>query len=354
MEQPRKLKNGTWQARYTAPDGTRPSAGVFPTRKLAQQAIARAIADISRGVWVNDQAGTELFKDYAGTVLQARQGELTPSSWKNFEAHIRLRLNPAFGRMRLKDIKPTTVKAWWGRLPETPTRRNAYMVLSNILKHAVDDELIKASPCRVKGAGRDPSKPRPELTMDDFWRLYDLADEQFRIFLLVTVDSGMRTGETTGLDRRHFDRKTGLVNIEQQFVMEPGGQVLKEGTKTGAGRKLTLSPWVAEQLTDYLRKNPAIGDVPLFQNSHGRRLSKRWVWDRWNTIREQAGLEWAHVHDLRHTALSEYHRSGATTKDTMARAGHKDTRSMDRYQHANLDRDAEIAAAMGERMWRRA
>ncbi|SFR79610.1 Phage integrase, N-terminal SAM-like domain [Agromyces sp. CF514] len=352
METPRKLPNGRWQARYTAPDGTRKSAGTYRLKSEAQGAIAKAIADISRGVWTNEDVGKILFRDYAATVLEARRGELTPSSLRNFETHIRLRLNPAFGDMQMKNIRATSVKAWWGKMPATPTRRNAYMVLSSIFKHAIDDEIVVKSPCRVKGAGKDASKPRPELTMKDFYALYDLADEQFKVFLLVMVGSAMRTGEITGLNRKHFDAKTGTVTIEQQFKVEPGGMVLAEGTKTGAGRQITLSPDVTEALATYLKKNPAIGDVPIFQNSFGRRLSRRWVWDKWDALRGAAGLEWAHVHDLRHTSLTEYLRAGANEKDTMARAGHTDPRSMMRYQHTNLQRDAAISAAMGERMRR--
>lgn len=355
MEIPRKLDSGKWQARYTAPEGSRRSAGTFDTKKLAEEAAARAIADISRGVWSNETAGDERFSDYAAVVLEARKGELTYTSWKGFECQIRLRLIPYFGKYGMRDIRPTTVKHWWSTVETTASnRRNAYMALSSIMKHALDDEIIPASPCRVKGAGRDVTKRRPEFTLHEFWKIYDAADEDFKIFLLVTMDGGLRAGEVTGLNRSHFDPTTGRLTIEQQLAYEPGGFQMKPGTKTSReGRSLTLTPYTTVELAAYLGRRHTPADAPMFTNRRGDRLNRKTAAEKWKTLREEVGVEWAHLHDLRHTGLTAYARAGATDRDLMERAGHTGHRSHLRYQHSSIERDAENAARMGQMLRRK-
>ena len=55
---------------------------------------------------------------------------------------------------------------------------------------------------------------------------------------------------------------------------------------------------------------------------------------------ELSGLRF---HDLRHTAGTLSARTGATTKEIMARLGHSSARAAMIYQHATEDRDRLIA-----------
>ena len=55
------------------------------------------------------------------------------------------------------------------------------------------------------------------------------------------------------------------------------------------------------------------------------------------------GLSGVRFHDLRHTAGTLTARTGATTKELMARFGHSSPRASMIYQHAAADRDRLIA-----------
>jgi Phage integrase family len=56
------------------------------------------------------------------------------------------------------------------------------------------------------------------------------------------------------------------------------------------------------------------------------------------------------VHDLRHHAATETARSGATTKELMARIGHSTPRAALIYQHATEERDRAVADYLDEKI----
>ena len=53
-------------------------------------------------------------------------------------------------------------------------------------------------------------------------------------------------------------------------------------------------------------------------------------------------------HDLRHTANTITAAAGASTRELMHRMGHASPEAALRYQHATRDRDAALAAALGD------
>lgn len=59
--------------------------------------------------------------------------------------------------------------------------------------------------------------------------------------------------------------------------------------------------------------------------------------------RAQPGL---HFHDLRHTGNALAARTGASTRDLMARMGHDSSQAALIYQHATSEADRAIAAAL--------
>jgi integrase len=63
----------------------------------------------------------------------------------------------------------------------------------------------------------------------------------------------------------------------------------------------------------------------------------------WAKARKAAGRDDLRFHDLRHTGAVLAAQQGATIAELMARLGHTTPQMAIKYQHASLDRDAEIA-----------
>ena len=75
--------------------------------------------------------------------------------------------------------------------------------------------------------------------------------------------------------------------------------------------------------------------------SRARRSCRR-ACVRWRCL----GLVGVRFHDLRHTGNTMAARSGASTRDLMARMGHDSVRAAIIYQHATTEADVRIAAAL--------
>ena len=80
----------------------------------------------------------------------------------------------------------------------------------------------------------------------------------------------------------------------------------------------------------------------------GGRLRRHDFRRLWLRALDKAGLNGAdvHFHDLRHTGNHLGALTGASTKEVMARMGHRSVRAAMIYQHPTRDRDREIARAM--------
>ena len=77
------------------------------------------------------------------------------------------------------------------------------------------------------------------------------------------------------------------------------------------------------------------GGLPIDANNFRSRV--------WVPATVSVGLAGLRFHDLRHTAGTLAARTGATTKELMARLGHASPQASLVYQHATADRDRLIA-----------
>lgn len=340
MDKPRKLPSGKWQARYTGPDGKRRAAGTHDTKKLAEAAIIKALSDANAG-WTPPEAGTTRFRKFAEEVMEAKKEDLTPRSHQIYLGNLERHVFPTFGGWPIGKIRVLDCQKWFSALPDTPVRQNAFIVFSVVMRQAVLNGEIERSPLvGVKGGRKDRSAPRPELTWEAFYAVHKAASPRLRSIMWLMAGGGLRLGEVLGLDRD----KTGRVDVVQQYAAEVGGAMLKEGTKNKETRSIVLFPDALEAVQSYVKANAAIGAVPLFQNARGGRLNRASVYPEFYAARSAAGLEWVHLHDLRHLALSTYARAGVTQKDVMDYAGHKDYRSSLRYQHSGVEQHAANVA----------
>lgn len=174
----RQLRSGRWQARYPDPDTgeLRPAPQTFARKKDAEQWLSEVETDIRRGDWLNPDAGRVSFREYASVWVDERPN-LRPKTVQLYEYLLRRHLFPTFGKSSLGDIKEAQVRRWRkdrldaGVSPATVAK--AYRLLKTVLSTAVDDQLIRRNPCRIKGAGQESSPERPTLSVKQVHALAD-------------------------------------------------------------------------------------------------------------------------------------------------------------------------------------
>jgi len=87
----------------------------------------------------------------------------------------------------------------------------------------------------------------------------------------------------------------------------------------------------------------------VFTSSDGQPIERNNFRNRvWIPATREAELQGLRFHDLRHTAGTLAARTGATTKELMARLGHSSANAALVYQHASADRDRSIADGLSE------
>ena len=298
-----------------------------------------------------------LLKEYAANWLAARTVRGRPLALRSVESYQYLLDNyilPTFGDLAISQITPEDVRAWhrdmFRRAPDSVPAK-AYRVLHAVFATAVDDGLVGANPCRIKGAGNERTDERPVVTPEQVAALADAIEPRWRALVLVAAYGQLRFGELIGLRRRDIDLRAGTVVIHSQLVEPEKGVQQRTDPKSEAGRRLiTLPPFVVSELRHHLVTYvPNDVDAAVFAGPRGG-LPRRRNWSRtWSRARQAAGVsDRVHLHDLRHMGATLAAQSGGTTKELMARLGHSTSKAALIYQHAVEERDQAIAMALDE------
>ena len=239
---------------------------------------------------------------------------------------------------------------------QTPTQRaHAYGLLRTILTTAVQDGLIAANPCHIRGAGNSKRvhkiKPLTLLELETFG--YHMPERQ-QLMVLLAAWCGLRFGELTELRRSDIDLKNGRLKI-RRAVVRVAGQPIISTPKSDAGvRDVAVPPHLIPIVKAHIAEHTQFGrDGLLFPAAGGGHLAPSSLYGRAPTrtrpgwgfyaARTSAGRPDLRWHDLRHTGASLAAATGATLAELMARLGHSTHSAALRYQHAAADRDLEIA-----------
>jgi integrase len=297
---------------------------------------------------------------YGKTVIDQRI--LRPRTRIEYESKWFQLIEPKLGRLAVRDITTTAVRAWFSGLDSRKQTRNghAYAILSMICNTAVKDGLLERNPCQIVGAmSPKPKKKVKILTTIELHGIADKlgADERtspFKALVLLAGWCGMRFGEVTELRRKDFDRDCTVVTISRAVTPRadpntPGADPCRiDSTKNGEERSVTIPPHIREdiksRLTQFVSPNPdALLFVPFRRGCHlnDQVFNK----DVFKPAAKDVGREDLSAHDLRRFAGSK-NAQVATLTENMARLGHKTVGASLRYQHSESGRDAIIANAL--------
>ena len=352
----RRLPSGRWQASYWREGERHVASSTFSSRGEASAHLRRVAVEIEDEVWQRPAASAVPFEEFARTWLGQRSS-LSPRSVELYQGLLDSHILPAFGGLALRSISPAKVRTWNAELARRhpSTGAKAYRLLRQILSQAVDDDLLKRNPCRIKGAGVESVPRRPLITLEEAEKLELAMPEDLQLAVTCAVWLGLRRGEVLGLQRDDIDLERGMVDIVRA-VSELSGQRPTVGpTKTEAGnRAIHLPGHVAHRFERHLRTHVRPEpDSLLFTSADGGLLRAGTFQRYWTRARQALGLLHVHFHDLRHLHLTMVATTGASLAEIMARAGQVSPRAALIYQHASSDRDRRIAEELSK-MSRRA
>jgi integrase len=352
----RKLPSGRWQARYPGPDGQmRPADRTFEAKADAEVWLSQTEADLTRGDWQDPDAGAVNFETYAQQWVIERG--LRPTTEELYRRLLRLHLLPFFGALDVDQITAPRVRTWrTERLAETDaptTVAKAYRLLKAILETAVDDELIRRNPCRIKAAGQEKAPERPVATVEQVYAIADAMGPRWRLMVLLGAFATLRPEELAELRRGDVDLDAGTLRISLASPELTTGRRVTGEPKSAAGKRTLILPaflhtdlkrhieWFAEKEPDGL----------LFVGEKGAPFRRSTFGRKWRKARTKVGLpEGFRFYDLRHTGNTLAADTGAKLKDLMVRMGQSSVRAALIYQHSSLTHQRELADSIDARV----
>jgi integrase len=318
-----------WRARYLDPAGNERST-TFARKQDAERFLTAVAADVLRGAYVDPDAGSIAFAEFAGRWLEAQT--FGDSSREATELRLRLHACQHFGQRELRAIKPSVIQAWLRKLQQelAPSYvRTIFTNVSAVFSAAVDDGLIASNPCQAKSVRlpkRDTEKVEP-WTSAQVRAVIAALPRRYRAIAVVTAGCGLRQGEAFGLRVRDVDFLRRRVNVEQQVKLL-GGRVMIDKPKGGKTRTVPLPDTVAVELAEHLRRYPASGDDLVFTSREHRPINRN-HFNRytWRPALDAAGIERNRrngMHALRHFYASVLIDAGESVRAVADYLGHAD------------------------------
>lgn len=190
-----------------------------------------------------------------------------PSTLTDYRSVVR-RLLPQFGDVRLDQITPQRIEAWFSRLGtdrdrrrSNRTRNKSPTILGGILERARKVHRLPSNPARDV----DKLRERYGATRFDFYSPEEVAalvraaaSEQDAATYLTAAFTGLRRGELIALRWRDVDFERSAIRVSASFANRK-----RTTPKSGHGRAVPMAPQVAEVLAKLSRREHATGDDDL-------------------------------------------------------------------------------------------
>ena len=368
----RKLPSGKYQARYTAPNGKTLTAPVtFETLGTARKFLSLKESEIITNTW-NPSAkhSNSTFGEFSQVWISQR--DLKPRTFEHYGKILDKYLLPVFGSERLTSLSSDQIKDWYSSLgSNTPTlKAHTYGLLRTILNTAVEDGVIQANPCHIRGAGTSKRVIKiREASLEELEIIILEMPERLKVMTCLAAWCAMRFGELVELRRKdleiNLEADYGIIRIRRGATRASGKTILGSPKSVAGIRDVAIPPHllpiVQSHLDNFVGSSP---EALLFSGRDGKTLQpsslygaleytdqKGRVHPGWGfyKARNVAGRDDLRWHDLRHTGAVYAAIEGATLAELMGRLGHSSAAAAMRYQHVAKGRDMELARKLSER-----
>ena len=144
--------------------------------------------------------------EWADRWLATKIPTVRPATAVQYETLVRRHIVSRLGDTDVRDLTTLDVQDWLAALHGGHLSPNSvakcYRLLKQLMDGAVDAGLVRANPCRLRGAGTERADEMRVATPEEVQALVDAVDDRWKVLVLTAAYSGLRWGELTGLRRR--------------------------------------------------------------------------------------------------------------------------------------------------------
>lgn len=315
--------------------------------------------DSSRAQLFAPQPGAIIaLSNYLETWLNAARTYTKSSTWNGYRKIVRNQLIPAFGDLKLTEIRRRHVKDFAFKRNISPkTLGNIISPLRVALDEAVEDELIDLNPLagwkikrRDKRARGRQDKIDP-FSDEERQAILKALTGQGRNLIEFAFWTGLRTSELCALDWPDIDWVQGYAYITKSLTQASSEP---EEPKTEAGeRRVKLLPPALAALTAQ-KAHTYLAGKEVFQNP---RTAERWVGDQpirktlWIHALKRAGVRYRNPYQTRHTFASMMLMAGENVMWVAEQMGHTDWTFTARTYSRFIPDDAPDAGRKAAERW---
>ena len=289
-----------------------------------------------------------ILRDYAEKWL-TRKRKIKSNSLARYRRMLTEHIYPCVGDMYLSDIGVDEVQSMLDRYSylSEKTLKEALGLLSQILKYATDDGLIKKNPCTSHDLEipSDKKTEREALPIEQYKDIIanlQKLNTNDRRYLGLIMYTGMRRGEALGVRWEDIDREKNVLHIRRNVVHPQQNAPEVTTPKTKAGRRdIPIDENLLNLLSPVEEQGYIIGGENPITLSSYRAMMKR--------INKTVNLYGATAHVLRHSYLT--YAVGETTdyKTVQGISGHADLGTLlNRYAHPQETKIKALSQAMHE------
>jgi len=315
-------------------------------------------ADVDQGAWRDPLLERQTLERWAEEFIVTRV-DLRPKTLAGYRSLLDTRILPDLGSLPIARIRQLDVRKWLAGMAAdglSPSRRRqALGLLGQIMRAAVADGVIVASPC-TGIAGPPLPLPEPDyLTAAEVDRLLAAAPPPWDALVMILVFGGLRWGEAAALRRAGCNLVRSRLLVTES-LSEVNGVLHFGPPKTHQRRTVSLPPFVRDRLAEHLRSGVSAEDEALlFTSSRGSALRYSNFRNRvWLPVTKAAGLEGIGTHICRHTSATLLLQAGASVKDVQSHLGHRDAAMTLNVYCAPYDGKLDELAARIDAAWRTA
>ncbi|MGI5192775.1 tyrosine-type recombinase/integrase [Streptomyces sp. CA-288835] len=312
-------RHGTWTFAVDIPaphHRTTVRRGGFTSHDTAKAALATFLEGEAGGFNADPN---QTVTDFLHTWLAAKALVLKPTTMARYRDYVHNDLVPAFGSLRLDDLRHRHISAFvTSELEVGRGRTTIYRcltTLSSALGDAVRQHRLAHNPASPPALRRPPSPERQIWTANEAVRFLQYChetDPDMADLFEFLIGTGLRKGEALGLhwDDVHLTERVLYVRCTLSAVDNNRLVITTPKTRTSKNW-VAISPRVAAALRRRARARDRVHRRPgdpfaglVFCRPDGRPLRPRAVLDRLRQLSDEAGVPRVTVHDLRHLAAT--------------------------------------------------
>lgn len=315
----KKLKCKT----FMLPDGTRKYI-YGKTQKEVDEKYIQARLEMNAGV---DLKNRDTFGEFAQMWFTTfKKDRVTPRVADQIKRNINIHLMPHLSAYRMRDITPMMCANVFAAMTKAgkgeDLQRKVYQIMRAIFSVAVENGVIYKSPVTssVQPGGRK-SKKKKALTVAQTNALKATVNgRDIEPFVAIVLSTGLRKGEALGLQWDDVNMSRMELTIRHGLHWENNNQgEIVDYLKSDAAYRTV--PFGEDALKQFRKLWAQRDGSNVFHGRDGAPLSHGQFRGMWKAT-EELGIKDLTPHTLRHTAVTNWIKSGLDVKEVQYLAGH--------------------------------